>query len=152
NEIAKLLQYRYRIVTLDGDVVNPGGSMTGGASKQNTASLLTRKSELEDLKTKIIEMETKTKQLEQVWEGVRTNLVKEEERLHQVRINGEELRGRQTDLEAEIAKIEMSKKNIDERLAIYDLETSELKNEKDKISERDRKSTRLNSSHVKISY
>lgn len=136
NEIAKLLQYRYRIVTLDGDVVNPGGSMTGGASKQNTASLLTRKSELEDLKTKIIEMETKTKQLEQVWEGVRTNLVKEEERLHHVRINGEELRGRQTDLEAEIAKIEMSKKNIDERLAIYDLETSELKNEKDKISER----------------
>ncbi|MFP3367528.1 hypothetical protein R0J93_28225, partial [Pseudoalteromonas sp. SIMBA_148] len=29
NEIAKLVQYRYRIVTLDGDVVNPGGSMSG---------------------------------------------------------------------------------------------------------------------------
>ncbi|MGM2835918.1 chromosome segregation protein SMC, partial [Bacillus cereus group sp. Bce025] len=30
NELAKQLQYRYRIVTIEGDVVNPGGSMTGG--------------------------------------------------------------------------------------------------------------------------
>ena len=33
SEMAKLLQYRCRFVTLDGDVVNPGGSMTGGALK-----------------------------------------------------------------------------------------------------------------------
>ena len=33
NQIANLLQYRYRIVTLEGDIVNPGGSMTGGAQK-----------------------------------------------------------------------------------------------------------------------
>ena len=26
--------HRYRIVTLEGDVVNPGGSMTGGAVKK----------------------------------------------------------------------------------------------------------------------
>lgn len=34
NELAKLLGHRYRIVTLEGDVVNPGGSMTGGAVKK----------------------------------------------------------------------------------------------------------------------
>ena len=33
NIIAKLLKYQYKIVTLDGDVVNRGGSMTGGSSK-----------------------------------------------------------------------------------------------------------------------
>ena len=33
-EMAKLLQYRCRFVTLDGDVVNSGGSMTGGALKE----------------------------------------------------------------------------------------------------------------------
>ena len=33
NSLAKLLNYRYRIVTMDGDVVNPGGSMTGGATE-----------------------------------------------------------------------------------------------------------------------
>ena len=33
NVIARLLKYQYKIVTLDGDVVNRGGSMTGGSSK-----------------------------------------------------------------------------------------------------------------------
>ena len=31
NEFAKLLEYRCRFVTLEGDLVNAGGSMTGGA-------------------------------------------------------------------------------------------------------------------------
>src|SRR5690606_42097228 len=31
NDIAKMVYRRYRVVTLDGDVVNPGGSMSGGA-------------------------------------------------------------------------------------------------------------------------
>lgn len=36
NDLAKRLGHRYRIVTLEGDVVNPGGSMTGGAVKRRT--------------------------------------------------------------------------------------------------------------------
>ena len=60
NELAKLVGHRYRFVTLDGDVVNPGGSMTGGASKQKTSSLLSRKAELEELKNKLIDMDKKT--------------------------------------------------------------------------------------------
>ena len=38
NELAKMLGHRYRIVTLDGDVVNPGGSMTGGGVKKKNNS------------------------------------------------------------------------------------------------------------------
>ena len=45
NELAKQLQYRYRIVTIEDDVVNPGGSMTGGAVKQAKSSLLGRQRE-----------------------------------------------------------------------------------------------------------
>ncbi|MFQ7536112.1 MAG: hypothetical protein ACLRL6_01410 [Clostridium sp.] len=30
NAIAKLLRFQYKIVTLEGDIVNRGGSMTGG--------------------------------------------------------------------------------------------------------------------------
>ncbi len=55
NELAKILQYRCRLVTLDGDIVNPGGSMTGGAVKQKSSSLLSRKGELEDLKAKLVD-------------------------------------------------------------------------------------------------
>lgn len=53
NEMARMLNHRYRIVTLDGDVVNPGGAMTGGATKNDSGSLLARKNELERLKKEL---------------------------------------------------------------------------------------------------
>lgn len=39
NKIAKVLDYRYKIVTLDGEVLYPGGSITGGAFKNSNSSL-----------------------------------------------------------------------------------------------------------------
>ncbi|MCD8248787.1 MAG: chromosome segregation protein SMC, partial [Lachnospiraceae bacterium] len=49
------LQRKYRqslrIVTLEGELLNPGGAMTGGAFK-NSSSLLSRNREIEELKTK----------------------------------------------------------------------------------------------------
>lgn len=39
NEIAKRLQYGYKIVTLDGDIVHRGGSMTGGTIKNATTPM-----------------------------------------------------------------------------------------------------------------
>jgi len=48
-EIAKRHGYRFRIVTLDGQVVNAGGSMTGGSSGRNTG-ILSRANELERLR------------------------------------------------------------------------------------------------------
>lgn len=50
NRLAKLLRYRYRMVTLDGDIVNPGGSMSGGSQKKNQSNLLGREREMELLK------------------------------------------------------------------------------------------------------
>lgn len=46
--LARNYQYSLRIVTLEGESLNPGGSMTGGAFK-NTSNLLGRKREIEDL-------------------------------------------------------------------------------------------------------
>ncbi len=47
--IAKANQYKFRIVTLDGQVVNAGGSMTGG-SKNKSTGLLSRKNEILELR------------------------------------------------------------------------------------------------------
>lgn len=46
--LAKKFQYSLRIVTLDGELLNAGGSMTGGAFK-NSSNLLGRKREIEEL-------------------------------------------------------------------------------------------------------
>ena len=53
--IAKTLNYRYRVVTLDGDIVNAGGSLTGGGA-QGGASVFSRKAELETLRVQLNEM------------------------------------------------------------------------------------------------
>lgn len=43
NEIAKVLRYNYKIVTLEGDIVNKGGSMTGGKGKSNATPITIQK-------------------------------------------------------------------------------------------------------------
>lgn len=43
NEVSKLLRYGYRVVTLDGDVVNKGGSMTGGKQRNQSTPMALRK-------------------------------------------------------------------------------------------------------------
>ncbi len=45
--IAKQSNYGFRIVTLDGDVINPQGSITGGSKKAQVANLLSRESNIE---------------------------------------------------------------------------------------------------------
>ncbi len=49
NRIARVLQHRVRIVTQEGDVVNPGGSMTGGATGRKGPAILGRQQEIEAL-------------------------------------------------------------------------------------------------------
>ncbi|MCI5774169.1 MAG: AAA family ATPase, partial [Erysipelotrichaceae bacterium] len=49
NELNRLLKYQYKIVTLDGDVIFKGGSMSGGKVK-NATSLITLSKELEQIK------------------------------------------------------------------------------------------------------
>ena len=46
--IARKYHYSLRIVTLEGELLNAGGSMTGGAFK-NTSNLLGRRREIEEL-------------------------------------------------------------------------------------------------------
>lgn len=66
NEIAKVLRYNYKIVTLEGDIVNRGGSMTGGNNK-NTSTPITIQKELtqvqQSLEGQIMKVDTLRVQL-----------------------------------------------------------------------------------------
>ena len=53
--IAKKYKYSLRIVTLEGEQLNPGGSMTGGAFK-NASNLLGRRREIEELKKNVADV------------------------------------------------------------------------------------------------
>ena len=58
--IAKKYGYRFRIVTLDGQVINAGGSFTGG-SVRNDAGIIARKQELALLSEQIEKLNAKIK-------------------------------------------------------------------------------------------
>lgn len=60
-KIAKAYSYRFKIVTLDGQVVNAGGSITGG-SLARKSGLLSRVSEIESLKQHDTELTAKQQQ------------------------------------------------------------------------------------------
>lgn len=60
-EIAKKLDYRYRVVTLDGQMVNAGGSFTGGSNVRGSGAF-TRKSEIESLTIRCKEFDKQRKE------------------------------------------------------------------------------------------
>ncbi|MCU9612138.1 chromosome segregation protein SMC [Caldibacillus lycopersici] len=144
NELAKQLQYRFRIVTLDGDVVNPGGSMTGGAVKQKSSSLLSRKTELEALKTKLVEMEEKCASLEHEVKTKKQDIKMLEERLQQLREEGDIFRQEEQVLKDQLKEIEWNEKNINDKLAIYDAEEKDfIQEEQALLNKRNRNAARI---------
>ena len=53
NQIGRMINYRYKIVTLDGEILHVGGSITGGTVKKSS-SIISEKYELENTNRKLI--------------------------------------------------------------------------------------------------
>ncbi len=53
NKVGKLIQYKYKIVSLDGEVSFAGGAISGGTTK-NSNGVMNQKYELEDLKKQVV--------------------------------------------------------------------------------------------------
>ena len=64
NELARAIKYRTRIVTLEGDIVNPGGSMTGGGARKSK-SILSQKDELTTMRHQLEDYLRQTESFEQ---------------------------------------------------------------------------------------
>ena len=47
NKLGSLVHYRYRIITLDGEILHSGGSISGGSTKNNSSGRLNAKAEVE---------------------------------------------------------------------------------------------------------
>ena len=67
--IAKKYSYRFKVVTLDGQVVNAGGSLTGGSLARSTG-VLSRASEIEQLKTQTDKLTAKQRDAEAALEQI----------------------------------------------------------------------------------
>ncbi|WP_408010957.1 chromosome segregation protein SMC [Pseudalkalibacillus sp. A8] len=136
NALAKILNHRYRIVTLEGDIVNPGGSMSGGSLKQKNTSLLSRQRELDSLTEKLGSMEEQTGQLEKDVKQGKQRLIDQKEKLESLREDGERKRLEEQQLKGELREIELQDKNINEHLSLYDREKGTYDSERVTMDER----------------
>ncbi len=119
NRIAKQFNHRYRIVTLDGDIVNPGGSMTGGSVKQNQSSLLSRKREKEEL-------DGKKKQLDHAIESLEKQVTNLKEARIEKQQNIQELQKKEQTLTIEYDRVR-------ERYQNKELEMTQSKREYERL-------------------
>lgn len=70
NELARKIRYRTRIVTLEGDIVNPGGSMTGGGDRK-TKSILSQKDELSTMRAQLEDYQQQTVSFEKQFQAIK---------------------------------------------------------------------------------
>ncbi len=82
--LAKKNHYSLHIVTLEGEYLSPGGSMTGGAFK-NSSNLLARKREIEELEQKVDSIRKELSELRNRREDIRTAIELNADELDQVK-------------------------------------------------------------------
>ncbi|MBO8155268.1 MAG: chromosome segregation protein SMC [Bacillaceae bacterium] len=126
NELASILNRRYRIVTLEGDVVNPGGSMTGGARKRSNHSIFTREKELEQLNQKLHDYEGKITQFEQHIKSEKAMLKEKEQEIEKLLQSLDHLNKEHHQLDSSLREVELKSSNVNDHLTLYDQEKSQF--------------------------
>lgn len=79
SELARRFRYALRIVTLDGELLSPGGSLTGGTYK-NSSNLLGRKNEIGELEKTAREAQKETREYSRLLKTAQDDLARAEKR------------------------------------------------------------------------
>lgn len=154
--LARKYDQAFRIVTLDGELINIGGAITGGSLKSTNTSILSRRNEIKRLRKDIEELldserdiKAEVEVVASEKESVKSELKKLEEQIY---INERELEATKQgkdfvekeiqNLEEKMQDISVEIKELDEIISIYRKEIEEeslklkaLEVEKDKLEE-----------------
>ncbi len=120
--IARRYKNRFRIVTLDGQVINAGGSMTGGSHDRN-AGLLSRKGELEKLRREAGELEKAAAEAAEEFERAQG-------RVNQLRRSLSETQGELADVQSDSAAFVTELRMLEEQCAANLAEIESIKQER----------------------
>ena len=133
--ISKIINNRYKIVTLMGDIIHIGGSMTGGSLNNNSTSPVSLKNELNDL---IFQTDTLKNVLDEIMVNINSynqEIINKEEDVYRVR--GEYLKKEEylNNYQNLLKENEVNIKNIDEELnSLSALSKNEISLEEEKIN------------------
>ncbi len=124
NRIASKCQYRYRVVTLEGDVVNAGGSMTGGSLHKKGASLLGRHRQIEALDKEIGHARTTVEQLRNKLSDLRKEQSIRSQRVEELRTEAEQCRIDEQQIRAELQQLNHEGKQLAEQHELHTADRS----------------------------
>ncbi len=104
--IGKKYGYKFRIVTLDGQLVNAGGSFTGGSRINKSGSIISRKQEIESLYTEISKLRQTTREKEEAYNQYRSEVAKMDIEADGMQDRIREIDGEEIRVRAEISRLE----------------------------------------------
>ena len=85
-KVGKLINYKYRVVSLDGEILHTGGAYSGGTVKNTASSVIMQKDKLNELKQKL---STLDKEIEDVSKNLNDSIKKvdqEESKLNEINV------------------------------------------------------------------
>lgn len=129
-KVAKQNGYSFRIITVEGDVINPSGAITGGSVTKKTVNILGRGKEIEKLEKEIVELKEKIATIEKEKqeyeasiEDILENASSLEKELQEIDITYATEKQKLISIEENITKIEVRLNKLKE-------EQSNIENEK----------------------
>ncbi|GKX66281.1 chromosome segregation protein SMC [Inconstantimicrobium mannanitabidum] len=135
--LAKLLKYSVRIVTLDGEIVNPGGALTGGYVYHKSTSIISRKREIDELALEETQLKAKLENLQKAIKENREkikvmdeDIINCKEDIHNMNIDIAKLDSEISSLDKESAKLTNAAKLNETQVNNYKMKIEAINSEK----------------------
>ncbi len=156
-KVAKQNDYTFRIVTKDGDLINPSGAITGGSVAKKTVNILGRGKEIEKLekeikniKAKIQKLEEEKEEYEQSIEGILELSANLEKELQEIDITYATEKQKMISIDENIQKLQNRLNKLKEEQKNLETLKQESIEQKEKIQEETQKITNQNEELSKL--
>ena len=156
-KVAKQNGYTFRIVTKDGDLINPSGAITGGSVVKKTVNILGRGKEIEKLekeikniKAKIQKLEEEKEEYEQSIEGILELSANLEKELQEIDITYATEKQKMISIDENIQKLQNRLNKLKEEQKNLETLKQESIEQKEKIQEETQKITNQNEELSKL--
>ena len=130
--IAKKYRQSLRLVTLEGDLINPGGSMTGGAFK-NSSNLLSRRREIEEFEKHVVVIKDKIQEIEESVAKIKQKRAACYEKIDSLKQNVQEASVVENTLKMNMEQVQENQRELFQRQQRYQSELGDIEKELEEI-------------------
>ena len=139
-KVAKKNNYTFRIITLEGDLINPSGAITGGSVAKKTVNILGRGREIEKLEKDIKKLKGKIEKTEQEKDEYKKSI-------KDILEKSQNLQNELQEMEVTYATEKQKMVSIEEQVSKLEKRLEKLKEEKENI-ENNKKETKENNEKI----